>query len=326
MQLKSLKVFCDIVDRRSFSRAADDNGITQSGASQIVHQLEGRLGVKLLDRSKRPFELTPEGTLYYDGCRRLVKKFSSLEEDVRALHAQVEGHVSVASIYSVGLSYMKQFIQRFQQRFPRVSVQIEYHHPADVQERIKRGEVDIGLLSYPRSSRSLNSIAWREEPMVMVCSPEHPFAGLSSITLKQLDQQEIVAFSHGLAIRREVDKLFSAHGLEVAVSVEFDNIEMLKRAIEINSGISLLPEPTILKERQAGTLCTASISDVKLVRPLSIIHRRPGQLGRTASRFVELLLEDTSSANGQSPGGNGERRRKPAAGRPRARKASGNGQ
>ena len=308
MQLKSLKIFCDIVVRRSFSRAADENGITQSGASQIVHQLETRLGTKLLDRSKRPFELTPEGKFYYDGCRDLVKKLSSPEEGVRALHEKVEGHVSVASIYSVGLSYMKQFILDFQERYPLASVHIEYHHPVDIYDRIKSGDVDIGLLSYPRSSRSLNIIDWREEPMVMVCSPDHPLASRSTITLEQLDQQEMVAFSHGLAIRRILDKLLSSHGLEIPVAVEFDNIEMLKRAIEINSGISLLPEPTILRERDAGTLHTASISNFTLVRPLAIIHRRSGQLGRTASRFVDMLLEDAAATNGKTAGPNGHRR------------------
>jgi len=214
----------------------------------------------------------------------------------------------VASIYSVGLSYMKQFILDFQERYPLASVHIEYHHPADIYERIKSGEVDIGLLSYPRSSRSLNIIEWREEPMVMVCSPDHPLASRSTITLKQLDQQEMVAFSHGLAIRRILDKLLSSHGLEIPVAVEFDNIEMLKRAIEINSGISLLPEPTILRERNAGTLHTASISDFTLVRPLAIIHRRSGQLGRTASRFVDMLLEDAAATNGKTAGPNGHRR------------------
>ena len=85
MHVKSLKVFCDVVGRRSFSRAADENGISQSGASQIVNHLEEELGVRLLDRSKRPFVLTAEGQVYYDGCRRLVQRFYALEEEVRTL-------------------------------------------------------------------------------------------------------------------------------------------------------------------------------------------------------------------------------------------------
>jgi len=104
MHVKSLKVFCDVVARRSFSRAATDNGISQSGASQIVHHLEKRLGVKLIDRSKRPFVLTAEGEVYYEGCRKLVQKYYALQEEVRSLHQEGEGRVSGAASYAVGIS------------------------------------------------------------------------------------------------------------------------------------------------------------------------------------------------------------------------------
>ena len=129
MHVKSLKVFCDVVDCRSFSRAADDNGISQSGASQMVHHLEQHLGVKLIDRSKRPFVLTPEGDVYYRGCRRLVQRFNALEEEVRTLHQEVDGRVTVASIYSVGLSHMNQLIQEFLTKYPKANVRLEYQHP-----------------------------------------------------------------------------------------------------------------------------------------------------------------------------------------------------
>jgi DNA-binding transcriptional LysR family regulator len=91
MHLKSLKVFCDVVRQRSFSRAADENGISQSAASQMVHHLEDRLHVKLIDRSKRPFVLTPEGKIYYEGCRAIVERYFALEDKVRTLHDEVAG-------------------------------------------------------------------------------------------------------------------------------------------------------------------------------------------------------------------------------------------
>ena len=93
MQLKTLKVFCDVVSRRSFSRAADDNGMSQSGASQMVNHLEEELGVKLIDRSTRPFALTPEGEVYYEGCKKRIHRYYSLEEEVRTLHVEVAGRV-----------------------------------------------------------------------------------------------------------------------------------------------------------------------------------------------------------------------------------------
>src|ERR1700733_4598005 len=101
VHLKWLKVFCDVVRQRSFSRAAGENDMSQSAASQLVHQLEERLGVKLIDRSKRPFVLTPEGEVYYDGCRSVMERYGALEDKVRTLHQEVAGCVRVASIYSV---------------------------------------------------------------------------------------------------------------------------------------------------------------------------------------------------------------------------------
>ena len=91
MHLKSLKIYCDVVRKRSFSQAAAENSITQSGASQAVHQLEEHLEVQLLDRSTRPFEMTPEGQLYYERSRELLKQYRALEEDVRNLHREISG-------------------------------------------------------------------------------------------------------------------------------------------------------------------------------------------------------------------------------------------
>ena len=160
MHLKSLKVFCDVVHRRSFSKAADENGISQSGASQVVLQLEEHLGVKLLDRSKRPFLLTSEGEVFYEGCRKLVDRYVALEDEVRTLHSEVAGRVRVASIYSVGLHLMDRYLQEFLTRYPKANVRLEYLHPHRVYDAIDSDQADIGLVSYPKSSRMLKAIPW----------------------------------------------------------------------------------------------------------------------------------------------------------------------
>ena len=172
MHLNSLRVFCDVVGRRSFSRAAAENGITQSGASQIVHHLEEHLGVKLIDRSKRPFVLTPEGEVYYEGCRSLVQQLYALEDEVRSLRQKVEGRVSVASIYSIGLSHMNRCVRDFLSKHPKANVRVEYQHPQRVVEMVESGQMDLGLISYPTQTRTLKAIAWRDEPMVVVCCAE----------------------------------------------------------------------------------------------------------------------------------------------------------
>ena len=291
VNLKSLKIFCDIVSRRSFSRAAEDNGISQSGASQVVGQLEAHLGVRLIERSKRPLAPTREGKVFFDGCRKLLAQYEGLEDEVRTLHEDVAGRVRVAAIYSVGLHHMSRYQQEFMSQHPKANVRLEYLHPERVLESVENGEADLGLVSYPRSTRTIEAEPWREEPMVLVCAPGHLFAGQRELALREIDGCPMVTFDPDLVIRHEIDRVLAAHDVEPDVVMEFDNIETIKRAIEINAGVALLPEPTVQREVAAGTLCAVKIADAaaELVRPLGIIRARGKPLAPTVRRFVELL-------------------------------------
>jgi DNA-binding transcriptional LysR family regulator len=302
VQLKGLKVFCDVVRQRSFSRAADENGISQSGASQLVQQLEEGLGVKLLDRSKRPFMLTPEGEVYYEGCREVVERYFAVEDRVRRLHEEVAGRVRVASIYSVGLHHMNRCLQEFLSQHPKANVRLEYLHPDRVYQAVEEDVADLGLVSYPKSSRSIQAVAWREEPMMLVCAPAHPLARRESVDLKELDGMKMIGFDSGLTIRREIDRVLHLHQADVNVVMEFDNIETIKRAIEIDAGAGLLPEPTVLREVQSGTLAAVPLDTDELVRPLGIIHRRGKELSTVAVRFIELLQRQARTSEPRTNG------------------------
>ncbi len=291
VNLKSLKVFCDIVARRSFSRAAEDNGISQSGASQVVSQLESRLGVQLIERTKRPLVPTREGQVFYDGCRKLIARYEALEDEVRTLHDDVAGRVRVAAIYSVGLHHMSRYVQEFMTRHPKANVRLEYLHPERVLELVEQGQADIGIVSYPRSTRAIEAEPWREEPLVLACAPTSPFADRVQVSLAELDGQRMVAFDPDLVIRHEIDRVMAAHDAEADVVMEFDNIETIKRAVEIDAGVALLPEPTLGRELAAGTLCAVRLAGDELVRPLGIIHARGKPLGPTAKRFIDLLRD-----------------------------------
>jgi DNA-binding transcriptional LysR family regulator len=262
MHLKSLKIFCDVVYRRSFSRAAEDNGISQSGVSQVVTQLEHRVGVKLIDRSKRPFALTPEGEMYYEGCRKIVDRYFALEEEVRSLHGEVAGRVRVAAIYSVGLHHMSRYVQEYMTQYPKANVRLEYLHPHRVYDAVENDQADIGLVSYPKSSRTIKAIQWREEPMVLACAPTHRFAGRDQIALDELNGEPVVGFDSDLTIRREIDRALSGRNTEARVVMA------------------------------AGTLVALPLSTGELVRPLGILHRRGKELGVTVRRFIELLRAD----------------------------------
>ncbi|MCA9236920.1 MAG: LysR family transcriptional regulator [Planctomycetales bacterium] len=296
MQIRTLKIYCDVVDRRSFSRAAAENGISQGNASHLVQSLESHLGVLLLDRSTRPFELTAEGQRYYDGVRQLVQRYSELEEEVKTLHDAEARSLVVASIYSVGIHHMSAFMQRFSWAHPRAEVQLEYLHPHRVHEQVERGDADLGIVSYPKDCSELASIPWRSEPMVIVCAPAHRFAAERSLPLSALNGQPFVAFEAGLAIRDGIDAALQRCGAEVSVSLEFDNVETMKRAVEAGSGLSILPEPSVRREIAMGDLVKIAIEGEPLTRPLSIIHLRDRPLSQLAQQFVNELQADADFA------------------------------
>jgi DNA-binding transcriptional LysR family regulator len=301
MNLKSLKIFCDIVSRRSFSRAAEDNGISQSAASQVVGQLENHLDVLLIERSKRPLVPTPEGKVFFDGSRKLIAAYEALEDEVRTLHEEVAGRVRVAAIYSVGLHHMSRYVQEFRAQHPKANVRLEYLHPERVLESVEHGDADLGIVSYPRSTRLVEAEPWREERLVIVCSPENPLASLDEAPLSALNGLPIVAFDPDLVIRHEIDRVLHAHDVSPEVVMEFDNIETIKRALEIDAGFAILPEPTVLREVAAGTLARVRVADDEaarqLVRPLGIIRGRNRTLAPTAQRFLDLLRNHAADAD-----------------------------
>ena len=295
MQIRALKVFCDVVTRKSFSKAADDNGITQSAASQTIHQIESHFGVKLLDRSKRPFVMTEEGKVCFDHCVKLVRQFEELESRLSNLHSHSSDTVRVASIYSVGLSYMKQFVQRFTELNPQINVQLEYHHPSEVYNLVKSGDADLGLLSYPTATNSVAVIPWREEKMSIVISPDHPLASDHEVSLNDLNGFDMVGFDQNLRIGQEINRVLANANATPNVVMEFDNIETLKRAIEINAGFSILPQAHVQREVSAGTLTAVTVNDNSLVRPVGIIHRDNIKLGKNTENFIELLIGDVQA-------------------------------
>lgn len=296
MHLKSLKVFCDVVQRRSFSRAAEDNEMTQSGVSQAVQLLEDFLQVQLIDRSKRPFLLTTEGTLFHAGCQQLLRQFDAMVEEVKSSGNQLVGRAAVAAIYSVGLSYLPQLQRMVKDRYPQAEVRYQFGHPDEVYRLVEQGAVDFGLVSYPESSKTITVTDWRVERMLLVATRGHRLCHSAMIQPADLNDENLVAFAANLRIRHEIDRYLRHLGVTMQVVAEFDNIDSVKHALEFNSAVSFLPEPTVRSELASGSMVALQCDWLKLSRPLGLIQRRGGTLGPTARGIIELILADDSTA------------------------------
>jgi DNA-binding transcriptional LysR family regulator len=228
-----------------------------------------------------------------------------LEARVKAVGEEdaVVGTVTVSAIYSVGLHDMSGYVKLFEERYPAASARLEYLHPRRVLERVTGGEAELGILSYPRKWPDLNVITWREEPMVLVVHPSHRFANQTSVSVADLGGEPFVAFDADLSIRRAIDRFLRHHSVPIDVVLEFDNIENIKRAVEIPSGIAILPEPSLLQEIKAGSLVAIPIQSpdpaARLTRPLAIIHRRHDNLDPAGAKFLQLLTSEELTSGEQ---------------------------
>ena len=312
MPLRTVELFCDVVALRSFSKAASERDVTQSSVSQSISTLEKRLGVQLIDRGKRPFELTPAGVVYHDGCRTLLDEYRKLEDRVREMVDKVVGKVRIAAIYSVGLSEMDRYVASFHEKFPEVELRIDYLHPDEVYRRVSADEADLGLVSFPKEGGEFSAQEWQQQPMVLVVPPDHKLAEegreQSGVSVQALEGEDFVCFTEELKIRRQIDRWLKAEKVAVNTVHSFDNIENIKRAVEIGSGVSILPEPTVQREVDAGALVALHLKDVAWHRPIGVIHRRHKTLSTAASKFKELLkapvdlLPPVDRANGSHKG------------------------
>lgn len=312
MPLRNVELFCDVVALRSFSKAAAERDVTQSSVSQSIATLEKRLGVQLIDRGKRPFELTPAGLVYHEGCRTLLDAYRSLEDRVRKMVDKVVGKVRIAAIYSVGLSEMDRYVARFRELYPDVELRIDYLHPDEVYRRVSADEADLGLVSFPKEGGEFTAQEWQQQPMVLVVPLDHKLVDegreQSGVPVQALEGEDFVCFTEELKIRRQIDRWLKAEKVSVNAVHSFDNIENIKRAVEIGSGVSILPEPTVQREVDAGTLVALPLKDVSWHRPIGVIHRRNKTLSTAASKFKELLkapvdsLPPVDRANGHHKG------------------------
>jgi DNA-binding transcriptional LysR family regulator len=291
VHLETLRLYCDVVRLRSFSRGAEVNFVSQSAASQSVQQLERELGVALIDRTRRPFAVTAEGQTFYTACRGMLEAWETAKSEIAAVKAQVDGTVRVAAIYSVGLHDMSHHLQRFMSLYPKARVQLECLHPHKVVEAVLEDEADVGIMSYPPQDRALSVIPLRSEPMALVCHPTHRLARRRLVMPADLGGEPFVAFDAGLTIRKAIDRALRQRNVRLNIVMAFDNIETIKQAIKIGAGVSLLPRHTVEKETGIRTLAAVAFGLPDLVRPVGIIHRRQKALSPAVQRFIQLLQE-----------------------------------
>jgi DNA-binding transcriptional LysR family regulator len=293
MHLEMLKIFCDLAELKSFSRTAEKHLLSQSAVSQQLAQMELLNKCELINRKKRPIELTRAGQILYQAAQDILERYEQLGSELNALNRSSASRINVAAIFSIGMHTLPDYVKKFMVSYPDVNVHIEYFSAARIYELVLAGDVDIGLVAVPKRDKRLDVFNFQDEPLVLACSPKHALAYETPIDIHRLQFERYIAFDKSVPTRSWTDGILERYNVAIRPVMEFDNIETVKRAVEINSGISILPKTAILQEVGGGTIKAIPFSNEAFVRPTGIILRKGKILSQAGRYFIELLRKQS---------------------------------
>ena len=289
MQIESLKVFCDLAETESFTKAAQINHVTQSAVSQQISSLERQFKSLLIERSKKKFRLTREGQVLYDYSKQIIQTYDSLFNRLQEIKDIISGTIRVATIYSIGLHDLPPYLKKFLKAYPTVNVHVEYRRSNQVYDDVLGNVVDLGLVAYPVRDAKLEIVSLRKDMLVLITHPQHPLAKAKTVKLKEIAGQKFIGFEPDIPTRRAIDKILKDENITVQHVMEFDNIETVKRAVEIEAGIAIVPHNTVIQEVSKQTLAEVRIEDAEFYRPLAAIYKKNKVLSPAMKQFLSVL-------------------------------------
>ena len=291
MQIETFKVFCDLVETASFSQAAALNSITQSAVSQQIRSLEQHFHVSLIERGKKNFSVTQEGRAFLQASKEILGTYENLGHRIRELQNIVAGELRIATVYSIGLHELPPFLKKFRSLYPEVDVKVDYRRSAQVYTEVLEGDADLGLVAFPSKRTGLVVEDFWRDKLVLICHPGHPLAERKRVRLRDLQGEKFISFEPDLPTRKVIDRMLREQGVEIEHTMEFDNIETVKRAVEIENGVSIVPQTSVADEARNGSLVPVEVESFDMWRPLGVVYRRHRAISPAQKQFVALLKE-----------------------------------
>jgi len=293
LNLDLFKVFTDLAQTKSFSQTAQQNFLTQSAISQQIAFLEHFFKKPLIERGKRHFVLTADGQVLLEGSRRLLEAYQEIEDRL-ATTEEISGVIRIETIYSIGLYHLSPYVKTFMKRFPKVSLQVAYVHADRIYSDVQQGVCDFGIVAYPWASQSLKIIPIHKERLVLVGSLDTIRTLPTKWNWSDLNGKPFIAFRRDIPTRKEIDMLLNRKRTVVQIVQEFDNIETLKRTVEIGMGLSIVPENTVAQEVRSRTLFTRPLPGGPYYRPTALLHRKHRRLSRAMQAFIQWMSRPLS--------------------------------
>jgi DNA-binding transcriptional LysR family regulator len=290
MDTRQLAAFCAVVERKSFSLAAERLGVTQPAVSLQIRSLEERLGQRLLDRSGRRVEPTEAGLRLYRGAQRLLALEQQLVEEVAGeADGDLRGQLAIGAATGPGATVVPVLLCEFQRENPEVRVELTISDTQHVVEAVATRELELGVVGATPRNRSVAYEPFFRDQVVLVCPPQHRFAG-KTIAIDDLRSEQLIVMQEGAGVRQVLEEELRKRRKrlrDLDVHLELGLQESVKSAVEAGFGVTFISRSAVEAELKAGTLATARVRGLEPARQISFV--RAG--GRVATRVAEAFVD-----------------------------------
>jgi DNA-binding transcriptional LysR family regulator len=288
MDTRQLQAFCAVVEKKSFSQAAEQLGVTQPAVSLQVRALEQRLGQSLLDRSGRRVEPTEAGRRLYRSAQRMLALEEQLLDEVSADDGRLTGTLAIAASTGPGAHLVPLLLCEFQREHPDLHVALSIWDTQTVIDRVVDRQLELGVVGALRRHRSLEFEPLVRDEIVLAVPPGHDAAG-GTISLDELKEETLIVMQEGAGVRQVVEEELRRAGLRlrgIEPKLELGLQESIKSAVAAGYGVAFISRTAIEGELAAGRLAAAQVEGVEPARQIYIVRAR----GRSATRAAEAFL------------------------------------
>lgn len=297
MDLAELQTFLAVASEHSFSRAATRLHRTQPAVSQAVRRLEDELDERLFDRTSKGGRLTEAGRILLDYARRLTELRDEAQSAVRELQDFRRGRVTIGA-NEAAVHVLLPIVTRFRTEHPKAQVDVRRVPARHVATEVLNGTIDFGVLTFQPPERGVQSLTIGADELVLLTSPTHPLAGRKAISMEEFGRQTVIAHNDPSPARERVLRLSEQRHAPINIQMSFPSLDGIKRAVEMDLGVALLPRRCALAEISRGQLAVVHVSQLRLPRQVRLVHRRSGEVSRAAAAFLEAAKREASKKTG----------------------------
>jgi DNA-binding transcriptional LysR family regulator len=290
MDINQLEVLVTVAQERSFSRAAEVLNRTQPAVSQAIRRLENEIGEKLFDRSSKDGTLTTAGEVLLEYARQMLNLRQTAQSAIRELRNLQKGKVTLSANEHT-VFYLLPVIQQFRRRYPLVKVEVQRGVASRIPKEVMARETELGVVSFKPNDESVKSFPVFTDELALIVSPEHPLADRKSVSVKELGKESFIAHNAASPYRQKVIETFEKYRTTLNIGIELPSLEAIKRLVELNVGVALVPKLTAEAELSSGRLAGLTVNEMRLERKLHIVYRRNSVLSQAAQGFLEVVKE-----------------------------------